>query len=64
MLRHQLALYNHVINIDFNALAQLWFEHFGHHLLIGLPCIFQAKRHHFVVIVSNKSNESCLFLIV
>ena len=35
MLRHHLALYNHVINIDFNAPTQLWFEHFGHHSLIS-----------------------------
>ena len=35
MLRHHLALYNNVINVDFNAPAQLWFEHFDNHLLIG-----------------------------
>ena len=35
MLRHQLTFYNHVININFNILAQLWFKHFGHHPLIS-----------------------------
>ena len=35
MLGHHFALYNHVINLNFNALAQLWFEHFSHYPLIG-----------------------------
>ena len=64
MLGHYLALYNHIINIDFNAHAQLWFEHFSYHPLISKPCIFQTKWHHFVMIVSNRSNKSCVFLIV
>ena len=64
MLEHYLAFYNHIINIDFNTLAQLWFEHFSHHSLISRPCIFQTKRHHLVVIISSGSNKSCLFLIV
>ena len=64
MLRHYFALYNHIIDIDFNVSAQLWFEHFSHHPLISRPCIFQIKRYHFVVIVSNESDKSCLFLIV
>ena len=64
MLGHYLALYNHIINIDFNAPAQLWFEYFSHHPLISRPYIFQTKGHHFVVIVSSGSNKSCLFLIV
>ena len=64
MLGYQLALYNHVINIDFKVLAQLWFEHFGHHSLISSPYIFQAKGHHLVVIVSYRSNKSCLLLII
>ena len=34
-LGHHFALYNHVINVNFNAPAQLWFEHFSHHPLIG-----------------------------
>ena len=64
MLEHYLALYNHIINIDFNALAQLWFEHFSHHPLISKPCVFQTKGHHFVVIISSGSNKRCLFLII
>ena len=35
MLRYHLTLYNYAINVDFNAPAQLWFEHFGHHSLIS-----------------------------
>ena len=64
MLGHQLALHNHVIDIDFNILAQLWFEHFGHHSLISLPCIFQPKGHHFVVIVPYRGNKNSLLLII
>ena len=61
MLGHYLALYNHIINIDFNALAQLWLEHSSHHPLISRPCIFQTKGHHFVVIISSRSNKSFFF---
>ena len=64
MLRHHLALHHPVVYIDFNTLAQLWFKHSRHHPLIGRPCVFQTKMHHFVVIVSNGSDKSCLFLIV
>ena len=64
MLGYYLTLYNHIINIDFNASAQLWFKHFSHYPLISKPCIFQIKGHHFVMIVFSGSNKSCLFLIV
>ena len=64
ILVHQLALYNHVINIDLNVPTQLWFEHFGHHPLISRPFIFQAKGHHLVVIISYRSNKICLLLII
>ena len=49
---------------DLNISAQLWFEHFSHHSLVGRPCIFQSKGHHFIMIVSNGSDKSCLLLIV
>ena len=61
VLGYYFALYNHIINIDFSAPIQLWFEHFSHHPLISRPCVFQPN---LVVIVSNKSNKNCLFLIV
>ena len=64
MLEHQLALHHHVVYIDFNTLTQLWFKHSRHHPLIGRPCVFQPKGHHFVVVVFNGSDKSCLFLIV
>ena len=64
VLEYYFALYNHIINIDFNAPIQLWFEHFSHHPLISRPCVFQPKGHHLVVIVSSRSNKNCFFLIV
>ena len=64
MLGHYFALYNHIINIDFNTPAQLWFEHFSYHPLIRRPCVFQTKEHHFVVIISSRSNKSYFFLVV
>ena len=60
VLGYYFALYNHIINIDFNAPVQLWFEHFSHHPLISRPYVFQPKRHHLVVIVSSMSNKNCL----
>ena len=64
MLRHYLALHYHVVYIDFNTLAQLWFKRSRHHSLIGRPCVFQTKGYYFVVVVSNGSDKSYLFLII
>ena len=64
VLRHYLTLYHHVIYIDFNALTQLRLKHSGHHSLVGGPCVFQTKRHHLIMIVSNESDKSGLFLVV
>ena len=63
MLGHHLSLYHHIIYVDLNILAQLWLEHPDHHPLIGRPCIFQTKVHHFVVVVSSGSDKSRLLLI-
>ena len=63
VLRFQLTLDHHVVYIDFNILAQLWLKHFSHHPLIGRPCIFQSKRHHLVMVVSNRSYKSDFLLI-
>ena len=64
MLGQYFAFYNYIINIDFNAPTQLWFEHLSHHPLINRPCVFQTKGHHFVVIISSRSNKSYFFLII
>ena len=64
MFGHQFALYHHVIYIDFNILTHLRLKHSGHHSLVGGPYVFQTKRHHLVVVVSNGSDKSCLFLVV
>ena len=61
---HYLAFYHHIINIDFNVLAQLWFEHSRHHPLIGGTCVLQAKRHYFVVVVPSMCHKGCLLLIL
>ena len=64
MLGNHLTFHYHVIYIDFNAFAQLRLKHPSHHPLVGGPCIFQTKRHHLVMVVSNGSDKSCLFLVV
>ena len=53
MLKCYLTLYYHIINVGLNFLPQLWLEHSSH----------QAERHHFVMVVSNGSEKSCLFLV-
>ena len=63
VLGFQLTLDHHVIYIDFNILAQLWLKHFSHHPIISRPYIFQSKRHHFVMVVSNRSDKIRFFLI-
>ena len=64
MLGHHLPLYHHIVYVDLNILAQLWFKHFGHHPLIGRTRILQTKRHYLVVVISYRGDKSCLFLII
>ena len=64
MIGYLLTLHYHVIYVDFNILAQLRFKYLSHYPLIGGPCIFQAKGHHLVMVVSSRSYKSYLFLIL
>ena len=64
MIRYFLALYYHIIYIDFNILPQLRLKHLSHHLLISGSYIIQAKEHHLVVVISSGSDKSCFLLIL
>ena len=64
MFGYHLTLYYHVIYVGFSAFPQLRLKHSGYHSLVGGPCVFQVKRHHFVIVVSNGSDKICLFLII
>ena len=64
MLRHHLTLHYHIIYIDLDILAQLGFKHLSHHSLIGGSCIFKAKGHHLIMVVSNGGDKGCLLLII
>ena len=59
-----LTLYYHVINVGLNALPEMWLEHPSHHSLVYGTSILQAKRHDFVMVVSNGSESGCFFLVV
>ena len=63
VLELHLTLYHHIIYVDLDVLAQLWFEHPGHHSLIRRPCILQPKRYHFQMIIPCGCNERSLLLI-
>ena len=39
VFRHHLTLHHHIIDVDFDVLAQLLFEHSHHHPLIGGTCV-------------------------
>ena len=58
-----LTLYHHIVYVDLNVLALLWFEHPCHHSLISGPRIFQLEGHHFVMIIPCECNEGSLLLI-
>ena len=64
MFRYHFTLHHHVIYINLNTLSQLWFKHLSHHPLIGGSRIFQAKGHHFVIVISSGSDKGCLLLII
>ena len=64
MLRHHFTLLHHIINIDFDALAQLWLEHSRHHPLISGPCILQTEWHYLIVVVPSRCHEGYLLLIL
>ena len=63
VLELHLTLYHHIVYMYLNVLAQLWFEHPGHHSLISRPCILQPKRHYFVMIIPCGCNKRSLLLI-
>ena len=64
MLGHHLTLYHHIINIDFDAFAQLCLEHPQNHPLISGPYVLQAKRHYLVVVVPNRCHKGCFLMIL
>ena len=64
MLRHYLTLHHHVIYIHLNILTHLCFEHLGHHPLIRRSNIFQAKKHHLVMVIPNGGDKRRFLLIV
>ena len=64
MLEYHFNLHHHIINIDFDALAQLRLEHSRHHPLINRPCVLQTERHYLVVIIPSRYHEGCFLLIL
>ena len=64
MFGHHLTLHHHIIYIDLNTLAQLWFKHPSHHPLVGSPYILQAKGDHLVMVISNRSDKGCPLSVV
>ena len=63
ILRLYFSLYHHIVYVDLNIFAQLRFKYLGHHPLISRPCILQSKRHHFVMIIPSRHNESSFLLL-
>ena len=64
VLGHHLTLYHHIINIDFDAFAQLCLEHPQNHPLISGPYVLQAKQHYLVVVVPNRCHKGCFLMIL
>ena len=64
MLRLYFTLHHHIIYIHLNIFAQLRLKHPSHYPLVGKPCIFQSKGHHFIVVIPSGCKKSSLFLIV
>ena len=64
MFGHHFTFYHHVIYIHFNIFAHLCFEHLGHHPLIRRSSIFQAERHHLVMIIPHGSDKRRFLLII
>lgn len=52
-----LALYQHVIHVNFHILLDLHFKHLVYQSLIGGPYIFQSERHDPVAIYSSICHE-------
>lgn len=50
MAFYMLALYQHIINIYFNILANLIFKDLVNEILICGSYILQVKWHHFIVV--------------
>ena len=64
MIGFYLALNYHIIDVNLDVFPQLRLKHLGHHPLIGSPSILQPKGYHLIVIISNRSDKSCLLLVI
>ena len=64
MIPHGLTLHYHVINVCLHIPAQLIFEHFGYHSLIGKSYILQPKWHDLVMKITSRGNEKKNFLVL
>ena len=64
MIRLYIALYHHIIDINFDVFSKLRLKHPSHHPLIGSPYILQTKGHHLIMVISSTSDESCPLLVI
>ena len=64
VLRLCLTFHHHIVYINLDVSPQLWLKYPSHHPLVGSPCTLQTKGHYFVMVISNRSDKSCLLLIV
>ena len=64
MIGLYLALHHHIINVNFDLFPLLKLKYPNHRPLIGSPGILQTKGHHLIVIISSRSDKSCLLLVI
>ena len=58
------GFYEHVIDVNFHGLSELFGEHTIHESLIGGSCVFEPKRHYFVAVCAAICDECSLFAVV
>ena len=64
MLLFLLALYHHIIDVNFHRMPDLFSKHPSIHPLISGPCILQAEWQYRVMIVGFRRNKWCFLLIL
>ena len=58
-----LAVYQHVVDLDFYIPPYLVMEHSVHKPLVDGSCVFQPEWHNLVTEKSSACDEGCLLLV-
>ena len=55
------SLYQHVIDVNFHRIPNVFSENFVHESLVRCSCVLQPERHYCIMVIAYGGDEGCLF---